>query len=311
MNLSFYKICGLRISSDFPLIGLETCPQDEVSSSDEIFIRRGPLHQQLAPTLATFRDGQYVGRYNGRELLIDIPTAGRFLVRSGKEIVVDPAPSYDEDDLSAWLLATAFTVLCHQRGITPLHAAAIDVVDGCAAFVGDSGDGKSTLIAALAQRGYPVICDDVCFLQPSPNVSVQVWPGLCRIRLWEDARAALGYNSTGLKRETRGRNKYLIPVTAPENPTKPRRLRRVYELQRADSGGPGVTRLHGAAAVEVLMQNVYGRHGAEHMGYKPRAFRTCAVVASEVQVFRFRRPLGFDSFDIGVDLLEDHLNDVA
>ena len=301
-------MCGLRIASDFPLSGLETYPHDEVGP-DQVLIRRGPIHQQLAPAMAAFRNGEYVGRYDGRELLIDIPAAGRFLVRSGREIVVDPAPSSDDDELSAWLLATAFTLLCHQRGITPLHASAIDTADGCAVFVGDSGDGKSTLIAALAQRGYRVVCDDVCFLQPGPDGYVQVWPGLCRIRLWEDAKAALGYDSTGLKRETHGRNKYLIPVRPPENPTQPRRLHRVYELRSTDNGANAVTRLRGAAAVEVLMQNVFGRRGAEHMGYKPQAFFTCAAAAGEVEVFRFSRPLGFEFFEKGIDLLEHHLND--
>jgi hypothetical protein len=308
VNPSVYKICGLRVASDFPLTGLQTCPPDEAGSSDEVRIRRAPIRQQLAPTMATFRDGQYVGRYDGRELLIDIPAAGRFLVRSGKEIVVDPVPSSDDDELSAWLLATAFTLLCHQRGITPLHASAIDLADGCAVFAGDSGDGKSTIIAALAQRGYPVVCDDVCFLQPGPDGYVRVWPGLCRIRLWEDAKAALGYESAGLERETHGRSKYLIPVTPPENLAQPRRLHRVYELRSTDSGAPGVTRLRGAAAVEVLMQNVFGRHGAEYMGYKPQAFFTCAAAAAEVEVFRFSRPLGFEFFEKGIDLLENHLN---
>src|SRR5262249_29182369 len=106
-----------------------------------------------------------------------------------------------------------------------------------------------------------------------------------------------------------GRNKYLIPVRAPANPTQPRRLHRVYELQGTDRGAPGVTLLRGAAAVEVLMQNVFGRRGAEHMGYKPQAFCTCAAAAGEVQVFRFSRPLGFKFFEKGIDLLEDHLND--
>jgi hypothetical protein len=308
VNASLYQICGLRIASDFPLTGLETRPPDHLGSSDEIRIRRAPIHHHLAPAIATFRNGQYVGRYDGRELLIEIPDAGRFLVRSGKEILVDPAPSTDDDELSAWLLATAFTLLCHQRGITPLHASAIDLAVGCAVFAGDSGDGKSTLIAALAQRGFPVVCDDVCFLQPSPDGSVQVWPGLCRIRLWEDATAALGYESAGLNREAHGRKKYLLPVRPPNNPTQPRRLLRVYELQSTGGDAPGLTRLHGAAAVEVLIQNVFGRHGAEYMGYKPQAFSTCAAAADEVEVFRFSRPLGFEFFEKGINLLEDHLN---
>ncbi len=78
---------------------------------------------------------------------------------------MDLAPSSDHDEVRAYLLGAVFGALCHQRGITPLHASAIDVADGCVAFVGASGAGKSTLVAALARRGHQIIADDECFLQ--------------------------------------------------------------------------------------------------------------------------------------------------
>jgi hypothetical protein len=107
----------------------------------------------------------------------------------------------------------------------------------------------------------------------------------------------------------RGYNKYLIPVRPPQDPVKPRRLRRVYELQPAPKGTSDVTRLRGPAAIEVLMRNVYQLDLAERLGYKPRAFNVCAVAARDVKVFRFNRPLDFDTFNYGLDLLENHLSD--
>src|SRR5262249_7530177 len=154
---------------------------------------------------------QYSQRYDGTEVLLDFPAVGRFLLRAGKEILMDLAPSSLEDEVRADLLGPVFAVLCHQRGITPLHASAMDVANGCVAFVGDSGAGKSTLVATLAQRGHEIIADDVCFLQLGTDGDVQTWPGISRIRLWEDARAGLGFDGPGVEREIYGYNKYFIP----------------------------------------------------------------------------------------------------
>ena len=251
-------------------------------------------------------DGQYIG-YNEKEILLHLPRVGRFLVRAGREILIDPAPASDAGELRAYLLGTAFGMLCHQRGITPLHASAIDVTDSCVAFVGASGAGKSTLVAALFRHGYEIISDDVCFLQLDSKGNVQARPGIERIRLWEDAMYALGYQGPGVEREMHGYNKYFVPVRSPRSPLEHRRLLRVYELHTAPDGVIQVTRLPGAAAIEVLMQNVYRLNLAERLGYKPHAFTVCAAAARDVPVFRLSRPKHFHALEETVEVLEDHL----
>ena len=309
MGTEVYALAGLRIVSDFRLRGLQGYT-DEVAADGEVVIRRACIPEGLALATATFGDGRHSGRYNGKEVLLEFPTAGRFLVRCGKEILVDPAPASDDGEVRSYLLGTAFGVLCHQRGITPLHASVIAIADGFVAFVGESGAGKSTLAAALARRGHQVVADDVCFLQIDREHHIRAWPGIARIRLWEAAMQALGCDGPGVERERHGYNKYFIPVVQPQNLNQPRRLRRVYELHDAPSGPTKVvTRLRGAAAVEVLMQNVYRLGLAEYMGYKPAAFVVCAATARDVPVFRFSRPLGFDTLHEGVEFLEDHMRD--
>jgi hypothetical protein len=300
----------MSIASDFPLFGLQVCRNRLVQH--EVVIRRASIPKELATETATFSDGQCIGSYNGNEVLLEFPTAGRFLVRSGKEILVDPSPVSDNGEIRSYLLGTAFGVLCHQRGITPLHAAVIDVAGGCIGFVGASGAGKSTLVAALAQRGYPVISDDVCFLRlGTRRRTVQAWPGMTRIRLWEDAKAALGYDGPEIEREMRGYNKYFIPVLPLQDAARSRRLLRIYELHAVVRDTADVIRLRGTAAIEVLMQNVYRLGLAELLGYKPRAFDVCAAMAGNVKVFRFGRPWGFAALNQGLDLLENHMREIG
>ena len=307
VDTTAYRLAGLRITSDLPLPGLAP-RRGEISIGDEIVIRRASVPESLSSVDVAFPEGQC----NENELLLNIPEVARYLLRGGNEILVDQARASSDGDVCAYILGTLFGVLCHQRGIPPLHASAIDVADGCVAFVGEAGAGKSTLAAALAARGHQVIADDVCFLQLSDKGDVQAWPGVNRIRLWEDAMAILGCYGPEAERELRGWNKYLIPVRPPRNPLEPRRLRRVYELRATpDGGAASVTRLQGAAAIEVLMQNVYRLGLAEYMGYKPAAFVVCAAAARDVPVFRFSRPFGFSTLREGIECLENHLRDVC
>jgi energy-coupling factor transporter ATP-binding protein EcfA2 len=204
-----------------------------------------------------------------------------------------------------------FGALCHQRGITPLHASAIDLANGCVAFVGASGAGKSTLVAALAQRGHEVISDDECFLQLDTGGDAQAWPGISRIWLWDDSMTALGFDGAGVERELHRYKKYFVPVRSPRNPTQSRPLRRVYQLNRVPHGVAEITRLRGADAVEVLMQNVYPPRLAHQQCYQSHVFRVCAATARDVPVFRLDRPWNFASFNQGIDLLENHLRDTS
>ena len=305
--VTIYRLAGLRIASELPLPGVAPC-HSQISTGDEIVIRRARVPDSLSPVGMAFSDGQC----NENELLLNIPEVARYLVRGGNEILVDQGDDSCLGDVCAYLLGSIFGLLCYHRGITPLHACAIAVVDGCVAFMGESGAGKSTLVAALAARGYQVIADDVCFLQLGEKQEVRAWPGVNRIRLWEDAMTALGCNGPGVERVWHGWNKYFIPVHPERNPMEQHRLRRIYQLHAAPNrGAPDINRLHGAVSIEALMQNVYRLGLAERMGHKPAAFALCAAAARGVPVFRFSRRLGFDVLNEGVEFLENHLRDIC
>lgn len=302
---TIYSLAGLRIVSELPLPGL-TISNGKIEVGNEIVIRRARVPTSLSVVHKSFPDGQC----NETELLLDVPAVARYLLRGGNEIIVDDNGASSYGDVCAYLLGTVFGALCHQRGIVPLHASVINVSEGCVAFVGESGAGKSTLAAALAACGHQVIADDVCFLRVGVK-DLRAWPGVNRIRLWEDAIAALGCEGPGIERELRGYNKYLIPIHPSPCPTESRNLRRVYQLRAMSNGvNPNIQPLHGAAVIEILMQNVYRLELAEYMGQKPAAFRVCAAVARNVPVFRFNRPMGFDVLQQGIDFLEAHLRDI-
>ena len=207
-----YRLAGLQIASDFPLVGVQACSNDAAGNNDVAF-RRAPVSAERASAATMDFDGQHI-EYNRTEVLLDLPRVGRFLVRAGREILIDPAPASHASEVRAYLLGTAFGMLCHQRGITPLHASAIDVADGCVAFVGASGAGKSTLVAALAQQGmksFPTTFASYTLMRRKGTGPA----GIKRIRLWEEALYALGYAGPGLSEKCMGTTSTLFQFVPP------------------------------------------------------------------------------------------------
>jgi HPr Serine kinase C-terminal domain len=76
------------------------------------------------------------------------------------------------------------------RGIVCLHGSAISIQDQAVLLLGDSGAGKSTTAAALSQRGFAVLSDD---LVPLQEYHGQFWvqPTYPQVRLWSDTVTAL------------------------------------------------------------------------------------------------------------------------
>ena len=86
-----------------------------------------------------------------------------------------------------FLIGTVFGILLHQRGEIVLHASAVRVNDKAVLFCGPSGAGKSTLAAALAQRGFPLVTDDLCAITLTAGAAPMVQPDGRHLKLWAQA----------------------------------------------------------------------------------------------------------------------------
>lgn len=300
-----YGLAGLRLVSDLPLSGL-LLAYDGGASDETVNIRLARVPEALDTPIKKLNDASF----DGRQLLLNVPDVARYLIRDGKEILVEPAPSADANDIRAFLLGSAFSILCHQRGIVPLHSLAIDIPGGCVGFIGAAGAGKSTLGSVLVRRGYQIVADDVCYLRQREGEGLMVLPGIFQIRLWEDSITALGLWRSGVEREFRGYRKYLVPIPPPPGPFSPRRLLRMYRLQAAQPGiGVTITRSRGTNSLELLMRSVYRLPVAECMGRNQHAFSICASIAREIPIFEFKRAMDFANMNEEVFALERHLLD--
>lgn len=121
----------------------------------------------------------------GHEFLVD---------RSGRELWAAWRGESRIDDTVSYLLGPVLGFVLRLRGILPLHASAVAVGGHAVAFVGPEGAGKSTIAAAFAARGHPVLSDDLaalCEVEGSPGIQ----PGFPWLRLRPDGATALSASS--------------------------------------------------------------------------------------------------------------------
>lgn len=288
---------GLRIESDFSLPGLLDGPMSDVALGC-IVIRRVSGEEWVRRA-----------RKEPDAIALEPGEPGSFLVTAGNEVLVAPAAGAAVRSILSYLFGPCLGVIAYRNSALPLHASAIGIQGGCVGFVGHSGAGKSTAVAALSQRGHPIHADDVCMLRNTADGELLAWPGIRWIRLTEQSVRALDYAPTAPRLAGRKHTLELQPALFS---AAPRILRAVYVLEEAKAGeATNVVRLRGARAAERIIANVYRPKLAQHVGAWPAVVACCVAIADRVPVFIFRRPLDFSQLTQSLDVLEAHMAAIA
>ena len=184
----------------------------------------------------------------GRGFLLRFPDLADFEVsRTGDRVLCAAARALPRVTLRHLLLDQVLPLVLHLRGRLALHASAVHVPRfGAIAFAGPAGAGKSTIAAALALRGCPIVADDCLAFVQARDV-VEVVPGYPGVRLWPEAARSLRIDAgqdgrvahyTRKQRTHLGRGRFHATATP---------LRAVFVLgRRRTAGQPSRMRTLGA-----------------------------------------------------------------
>ena len=292
-----YVAYGLGIRSELPLP--ELVRSEEVA---DVIIRLGSV-ERLPSNLCGTGVGFRVTSEGVYHYLEDV---GAFLVRSGREIIVDPVQGVEEGVLRLCILGFVLGVLLHQRGLLVLHASAITVNGGTVVFLGGSGWGKSTTAAALHACGHSIVADDVVALDASDNGIPLVLPALPRLKLCHEAAAYLGYDLDKLTifDQQDERLECSIPHEFTHTPLP---LRRIYVL--AEGTNQEVEPLRPQEAFVELVRHSYPPvvRLLEATGAAASHFHQCACLASCVPICRLKRQLSLSALPGLLRLIEEDL----
>ncbi|MBC3941261.1 hypothetical protein [Sphingomonas albertensis] len=229
-------------------------------------------------------------RVDANHFWMDVPRVGRFLVRNGREMIVEPCPGAPDGDVRAYLLGSAMGALLQQRGLLPLHASAVAVDGRAVAFIAPAGSGKSTIAMHLQHRGHRVICDDICAVEVGDGVA-RLRPGLRNLKLWRASLGAIARTPDGLEPVLADMDKYRVPVDAPTGD-------RVFDLAAVVLLGwgeePAIASLPGAEAVGALIANTFRGQLVAPMGRQAAHWRQCLDLFNAAGVHRLVRPRALD-----------------
>lgn len=189
------------------------------------------------------------------------------------------------------LSGVACAVLLASMGRPLLHGAAVANGGGAIAILGDSGQGKSTLAAALVAAGGRLLSEDLLAFTPRGE-DFEVEPGYARISLLADSFEALGFGGGRATQEREGTAKSWIDAEPPAGPAP---IRRVYILAPPDpaAAAGAARRLSRSAAGPALVHQLYGADWIRPVSRSDLAF--CASLASRVPVFALTRAATLES----------------
>lgn len=291
--MHLYTAFGLGISSSLPLP--ELLPG---SGGADVEIRRARGGRSLGAASSTDDDAATMVSPNEWRLFFG--DVGEVTVRDGREIVVTARPRVDARTLRLAVLGPAFGVLLQQRGFLVLHASVVEIGGAAVAFLGDSGQGKSTLAAALHARGHPLVADDFAAVRLDGE-GPAVHAGFPQFKLWPDAAKALGRDVRRLPRLDRGWTKRAARIAHGFSSLERLPLAGVVLLDVGDAVALAPVAPHDAFLA--LVRYTYGITWLHDVSGLAQ-FRDRREVAARVPVRRLTRPWQLGALDDVVTLIE-------
>jgi len=273
-----YEAYGLCLDSELPLP--ELFPSSSVSS--DLTLRIAVI--SFTPPETTRVICRPVSK---TEMVIYFKGVGLAKVISGQEIILQPDENSDPLTLRLFILQQVMSVILLQRGYFVLHASAAVIGNQAVAFAGPSGQGKSTMAAALNRLGCPILADDVLALSLTDEKNPEALPGLLHLKLTEEARRELGPEILNEQtiRDRASKKLCAIRGTPSRDPVS---LHAIYLL----ASGPSI-KFEAAppakAAIELVRQT-YGADLLPHLDRSISHFRQCAALANRIPISILSRP---------------------
>ncbi|MDJ0616026.1 MAG: serine kinase [Calothrix sp. MO_192.B10] len=235
------------------------------------------------------------------EALFHVKDVALFVVKGGRKIAIVPAEDVSEQLLRFYLIGTIMGILLYQRGLLVLHASVVNIDGGAVAFLGVSGEGKSSTAAAFHTHGYDIITDDVAPVKFSQG-SAAIAPGFPQIKLGQEVATALGYDFESLplvhpsvdKRGYRPKQEFL---------QTPLPIQRIYVL--TSSPEFSIEPLQVQEAVVELSR--HSRPATLFHAPDAQHFFQCTTLANKCTLYRLKRPRNLAQLPDLIKIVEEHI----
>lgn len=294
-----YDAYGLGICSEVPVPAFAAG-----TGRADVVIRTADLQDEVRDLKAQDRAFDV----DASQIRIYLSGIGSFVVRSGREVLVDPAEDVDQRWVQLGIVGPVLAALLVQRDFLILHASCVAVGGDGVAFVGAALEGKSTMAATLHARGHVLVTDDIVAIRFDDAGVPTVFPGFPQFKLWPDALAALGSSPDDLPRIAPNSEKRARRLKRESLSNEPVPLSRIYLLSGGDT--PSIEDVPPARAYFALLAHSYGVHWLHSLAPDSTFFGRARLTHS-VPVRHLRRPRDLALLPTLADLVEEDMSLMA
>jgi hypothetical protein len=221
-----------------------------------------------------------------------------------------PVQGVSHQSLFSYYSVYILGLLLHHRDYLTLHASAVEIDGGVAAFVGPKGMGKSTTASVFYERGHRILSDDMIACRPRQEEETRVDPGFPWMKLGDEAlRGILGRGGDNLERTVPGSSKRIVPL-GEQQPNRPLPLRHIYVLgyhDEADSQGVRVEPIGSKQACLFLLSQSFVQMLLNEHSPHPQHLNQCAALPRRVPVSALLRPRSIDALSSVYDTVREDL----
>ncbi|MBR2718400.1 MAG: hypothetical protein IKB78_03765 [Clostridia bacterium] len=252
-----FKAFGLKIASEIPL----ALPEE--MGEAEVVVRRERIAFQ--PETEGVR--------------LEVAGVARFLIREGREILVDAGEDVKPELLGVYVLGSCMGAIQYQRGGLLLHGSCVAREGKGILLIGDSGVGKSTMARELITRGWRLVTDDVASIVLKDGCYC-VQASYPSQKLWQDAMTMYSLEGRPLWQKER-EEKFNVDVTAcfQAGLTPLRAVVRLFAGEMCE-----LAPVENIARVDQLMRNLY-RPYMIRKDDREKYFQRCVDMADEVPMY--------------------------
>lgn len=249
----------------------------------------------------------------GHGFLLRFPALADFIIDGdGREIGAWPFSGTDKETLRHLLLDQVLPRVLAHKGSLVLHASAVSVAGRAAAFLGETGYGKSTLAASLYLSGYSLLTDDALLIKFADDC-IRGQSCYRNIRLGPQAISTLYKRLPACKPMASYSEKNRIKLSGNFD-TAPVELAILFALTKLDGKGEAgpinVSPLSQREACMKLVRNAFQLDVSNHKLAK-KIFAAASAVAERMPVFAISYPHDFSRLPEVHEAILQHYRKVA
>lgn len=252
-----YSLYGVSVRSELPL----PCDKTDQEHVDvELYqYTDGQLSDRCDGVVKSFEDDGFWQCHIFEDDATHIRWKDHFeflISGDGKQVWWRKLRDVPDEVFFTYFLGQVLSFCLLNRGVEPLHATAVVVNGSAIAFLGDSGQGKSTLAATFLGAGFPLLTDDVLVLEFRGD-TVLAHPSQPKIKLCPDTADALLQGRRAIPMNT-FTSKMVFSLEPGQHVGEVVRLRSIYVLpEDASSSDISIRRLSGRASFLPLVKNTF------------------------------------------------------